>query len=339
MNVLITGAAGYLGSLLVQRLSGAKKDGKPIHIIATDIQEKPHFLPEASIDYVKLDIRSKEVHKVMATYQIDTVVHLASIVTPGKKSNRELEYSVDVLGTENILQACVSNGVKRIIVSSSGAAYGYHPDNPEWITEDNPIRGNQEFAYSYHKRLVEQTLAEYRQNHPDLEQVIFRIGTILGETVNNQITALFEKRALIGISKSDSPFVFIWDQDIVCCLERAVTGNKTGIFNVAGDGKLTIDELAHILNKPVIRLPASIVKFALFILKRLSLSQYGEEQVNFLRYRPVLDNTRLKTSFGYTPTYTTREVFEYYLMRNTRMKSQRNQYRISEKSFSKWESS
>ena len=339
MNVLITGAAGYLGSLLVQRLSGAEKDGKPIHIIATDIQEKPDFLPGASIDYVKLDIRSKEVHKVMATYQIDTVVHLASIVTPGKKSNRELEYSVDVLGTQNILQACVTNGVKRIVVSSSGAAYGYHPDNPERITEEHPIRGNQEFAYSYHKRLVEQTLAEYRQNYPDLEQVIFRIGTILGETVNNQITALFEKKALIGISKSDSPFVFIWDQDIVCCLERAVTGNVTGIFNVAGDGKLTIDELAHILNKPVFRLPASIVKFALFILKRLSLSQYGEEQVNFLRYRPVLDNTRLKTSFGYTPTYTTREVFEYYLMRNTRMKSQRNQYRISEKSFSKWESS
>ena len=339
MNVLITGAAGYLGSLLVKRLSAAKKDGKPIHIIATDIHENPRFHSEASIDYVQLDIRSKEVHEVMATHCIDTVVHLASIVTPGKKSNRELEYSVDVLGTQNVLQACVHNNVKRIIVSSSGAAYGYYPDNPEWIKEDQPIRGNQEFSYSYHKRLVEQTLAEYRQNHPDLEQVIFRIGTILGETVNNQITALFEKKALIGISKSDSPFVFIWDQDIVCCLERAVTGNVTGIFNVAGDGKLTIDELAHILNKPVIRLPASIVKFALFILKRLSLTQYGEEQVNFLRYRPVLDNTKLKTSFGYTPTYTTREVFEYYLTRNTRMKSQRNRYRISEKSFSKWESS
>ena len=339
MNVLITGAAGYLGSLLVERLSETKNDSEPIHIIATDIHEKPHFHPKATINYVQLDIRSEEVHKVMATYQIDTVVHLASIVTPGKKSNRELEYSVDVLGTENILKACVSNGVKRIIVSSSGAAYGYHRDNPEWIKEDQPIRGNQEFAYSYHKRLVEQTLAEYRQNHPDLEQVIFRIGTILGETVNNQITALFEKKALIGIFKSDSPFVFIWDQDIIRCFERAVTGNVTGIFNVAGDGKLTIDELAHILNKPVIRIPASIVKFALFILKRLSLTQYGEEQVNFLRYRPVLDNTRLKTVFGYTPTYTTREVFEYYLMRNTRMKGQRKRFRIKEESFKKWESS
>ena len=334
MNVLITGAAGYLGSLLVQRLSAAdKKNGKAIHVIATDIQDEPPFYLGDSVEYVQLDIRSENVHQVMATYQIDTVVHLASIVTPGKKSNRELEFSVDVLGTDNIIKACVSNRVKRLVVSSSGAAYGYHPDNPEWITEDTPIRGNQEFAYSYHKRLVEQLLAEYRQTHPELEQVIFRIGTILGETVNNQITALFEKKALIGISHSDSPFVFIWDQDVASCLEKAVTGDVTGIFNLAGDGKLTIDELGYILRKPVIRIPASIVKIALFILKRLSLTQYGEEQVNFLRYRPVLNNDKLKHTFGYTPTYTTREVFEYYLKHNVKMQSQRQQYRIDEQSF------
>ena len=54
--------------------------------------------------------------------QVDVVVHLASIVTPGKKSNREFEYSVDVLGTKNILKACVTNGVKRIVISSSGSS-------------------------------------------------------------------------------------------------------------------------------------------------------------------------------------------------------------------------
>ena len=332
MNVLITGAAGYLGSLLVRRLSGALKNGEEIHVIATDIQERSRTTFDADVDYIQLDIRSEYVHEVMANYQIDTVIHLASIVTPGKKSNRELEYSVDVLGTENILKACINSGVKRIIISSSGAAYGYHPDNPEWIKEDEVLRGNEEFAYSHHKRLVEQLLAEYRQAHPELEQVIFRIGTILGETVNNQITALFEKKALIGISGSDSPFVFVWDEDVASCLEKAVTGEVTGIFNVAGDGKLTIDDLAHILHKPVIRIPASIVKGDLYILKRLSLTQYGEEQVNFLRYRPVLDNTKLKAVFGFTPTYTSKEVFEFYLTHNKKMKQNLHQYRIDEKS-------
>ena len=89
-------------------------------------------------------------------------MHLASIVTPGPDSTRELEYAVDVTGTRHVLDACVAHGVRRVVVSSSGAAYGYHPDNPAWITEDQPVRGNEEFAYSHHKRLVEEMLAELR---------------------------------------------------------------------------------------------------------------------------------------------------------------------------------
>jgi len=91
-----------------------------------------------------------------------------------------------------LLEACISTGVKRIIVTSSGAAYGYHADNPEWLVEHDRLRGNEEFAYSHHKRLVEEMMDDYREKHPELEQVIFRIGTILGKNVNNQITALFE---------------------------------------------------------------------------------------------------------------------------------------------------
>lgn len=312
MNVLITGASGYLGSNLVKKLvdiNTVRED--KITIIAGDIREIG--IQDPNVHFVKLDVRSPDVSTVMKEQNIDMVVHLASIVTPGKKSNREFEYSVDVLGTENVLQACVANQVKRIIVTSSGAAYGYHADNAEWIKEEDPIRGNEEFAYSHHKRLVEELLATYRTEHPELEQVIFRIGTILGDNTNNQITALFEKKMVLGISGSKSPFVFIWDQDVVGCLLQAIMGTKSGIFNVAGDGALSIDEIATILNKRVLRIPACVVGAALFVLKRLSLTQYGEEQVNFLRYRPVLDNHKLKTDFGYIPKLTSEEVFRYFL--------------------------
>ena len=327
MNILITGASGYLGRLLVQKLTN-RQTGPAINIIAADIRDEPGFELNDRIVYMKLDVRSPDVNVIMAKNRIDTVVHLASIVTPGKKSNREFEYSVDVLGTENILKACVRNKVKRIIVTSSGAAYGYHKDNPEWITEKEKVRGNEEFAYAHHKKLVEQLLEKYRFDHPELEQTIFRIGTILGKTVNNQITALFEKKVMLGISGSDSPFVFIWDQDVVGCLEQAVFSSVSGIFNVAGDGKLTVYEIADILNKPVLKVPAFLMKAILFVLKRLSLTQYGEEQVNFLRYRPVLDNTKLKTVFGYTPAYTSKEVFDFYITKNERMKDRHFHHNI-----------
>ena len=182
------------------------------------------------------------------------------------------------------------------------------------LTEEDPIRGNEEFAYSYHKRLVEEMLADYRQQYPQLEQTIFRIGTILGKTVSNQITNLFDQRYLLGIRGSDSPFVFIWDQDVVRCFAKAIDSEKTGIYNLAGDGALSIDELATLMAKKVVKMPASLVASGLFILKRLGLSQYGEEQVRFIKYRPVLSNEKLKEEFGYIPEKTSLEVFEYYFM-------------------------
>jgi UDP-glucose 4-epimerase len=168
------------------------------------------------------------------------------------------------------------------------------------------------FAYSHHKRLVEEMLAVYRTQHPALEQVVLRIGTILGPTVRNQITDMFEKPRLLTIRGADSPFVFIWDQDVVGIILRAIADGPAGIYNVAGDGALTLHDIANRLSKKTWKIPAGLLQTALGILKPLGLTQYGPEQLDFLRYRPVLLNTRLKTVFGYTPTYTSAEVFEIY---------------------------
>lgn len=312
-RVLVTGAAGYLGHSVIESLAGrAARDGDPASVVATDVREVPPQQQQAGVEYLKFDVRDSGLADVLARHRIDTVVHLAAIVTPGPASNRELEYSVDVLGTRNVLEACVAAGVRRIIVTSSGAAYGYHADNPAWLTEDHPVRGNEEFAYSHHKRLVEEMLAEYRVSHPALEQVVFRVGTILGESTRNQITALFERPRLLAIRGSASPFVFIWDRDVAGAIEHAIFGGPPGVYNVAGDGALSIQEIAARLGKRCISLPAGLLRAVLAVLHPLRLSRYGPEQVNFLRYRPVLDNRRLKEVFGYVPQLSSAEVFELF---------------------------
>jgi UDP-glucose 4-epimerase len=305
-RILVTGSSGYLGSQVVAALA-RRTD---LVTVALDLREPAQRL--AGVAYELADIRAPEVDAIVARHRPDVVVHLASIVTPGKNSSREFEYSVDVGGSRNLLQACVRHAVRRIIVSSSGAAYGYHVDNPAWLSESDALRGNQSFAYSWHKRLVEEMLGEYRQQQPQLEQVVLRIGTILGATVDNQITDLFKKPRLLAIRGSDSPFVFIHDQDVVGAILHGVDSPNSGIFNVAGDGKLSIFEIAARLNKRCLVLPAWLLKSALWLLHKLALTQYGPEQLDFLRYRPVLDNRQLKEQFGYVPRLSSAEVFEVW---------------------------
>ena len=310
-TVLVTGASGYLGKHLIHALARDRKGIK--EIIAADIIEPSPETREKGITYLKADVRSLEINRIIKAHSVDTIVHLATIVTPPKGSSRDLTYSVDVIGTQNILNACIENHVKKIIVTSSGAAYGYYADNAPLLTEDDPIRGNREFAYSYHKRLVEEMLAEYRAQYPQLKQIVFRPGTILGENVSNQITNLFEKKIVLGIKGADSPFVFIWDQDLINVLVQGVRESAVGQFNVAGDGCLEMQEISGIVGLPVVSPPVWLVKALLAIARPLRLTRFGPEQVRFIQYRPVLSNERLKSVFGYSPQKSSREVLEYFV--------------------------
>jgi UDP-glucose 4-epimerase len=306
-RVLVTGGAGFLGSHVVTALVA---DPGVELVVAGDVRPPEH--PMEGVVYEECDVTLAGVlAPLLERYGIDVVVHLAAIVSPGR--DHAQEYRVDVDGSRNVLEACVATGVRRIVVSSSGAAYGYHADNPEWLSESDPVRGSDEFPYSRHKRLVEEMLAQYRADHPELEQVVFRIGTILGPTVRNQITALWDGRRILAIRGSDSPFVFTWVDDVAGAMLRAATDGPPGIYNVAGDGRVTVQEIAARLGKPLLTVPASVLAFALRTGRALHATVHGPEQVGFLRYRPVLANTRLKEVFGYTPRMTSAEAFEAYL--------------------------
>ncbi len=310
-SVLVTGAGGYIGRQLIEALARDRRGLQTI--VAADIRHPPEAERLPGVEYVSADVRAPNLAEVFRRYAVDLVAHLAAIVNPGRQSNRQLEYEVDVLGTQNVLRACLDAGVRKFIYTSSGAAYGYHADNPAWLDEEDALRGNREFAYSDHKRLVEEMLARWREEHPELLQLIFRPGTILGARARNQITDLFDKPYVLGLTGAESPFVIIWDQDVVGAILRGIHAGGTGTFNLAGDGTLTLRDMAAIMRKPYVPLPVGLVTAALWLLKKLKLTQYGPEQVNFLRYRPVLSNRRLKEEFGYTPRKTTREVFEHFL--------------------------
>jgi UDP-glucose 4-epimerase len=305
-SILITGAGGFLGRRVVAALAGSGA------VVASDLRVPPPSEQIDGVSYAVLDICEADIEATLTEHDIGTVVHLAAIVSPGPGQDRAFQYRVDVEGTARVVDACVAAGVKRLIYASSGAAYGYHPDNGALLDEQDPLRGNEVFAYSWHKRLAEERLEQARLDHPELEQVVFRVCTILGPDVDNQITAMFERPVVMGLKGSATPFCFVWDEDVAAAVVRATEGGPPGVYNLAGDGVLTLREIADAMGRRYVSLPESIVRRALSVLHPRGLAPYGPEQTLFLLHRPVLGNRRLREEFGFRPRRTSREVFETY---------------------------
>ena len=306
-RVLVTGAAGYVGHLVVGALAG---EAEVEALVAVDLRA-PADTP-AGVGVETLDVTDPALATLMHDHRVDTVVHLASILRPPKDGGEALARHVDVDGTRNVLAACDAAGVTQLVVTTSGAAYGYHRDNAKWLDEDAPLRGHPRFGYAKNKVAIEAMLEAHRRTNPELRQLVLRPGTILGEGTRSPITDLFEKPVILGILGADSPFVFIWDQDVVEVIVRGVLEGREGIFNLAGAGAMTPREIARRLHKPYLPLPALGVAAALGVLRPLGLTQYGPEQVDFLRYRPVLSGRRLGSAFEGLPRKNTSEAFEVW---------------------------
>ncbi|MFW5966089.1 MAG: SDR family oxidoreductase [Persicimonas sp.] len=308
-TVLVTGAAGFIGTRLLEALSDGDR-----RLIATDIKPLPgHLADEEAITYREIDIRDEEaVVGLFEEFEPSVAVHLAAMVTPPPGAGRKLQFDVDVRGTRHVIKGCLAAGVEQFIYTSSGAAYGYHADNPVPLCEDDELRGNREFAYADHKRLVEEELAVVRRQHPELNQLVFRVSTVLGPETDNQITALFEQPVVTGIRGADSPFCIISDRDVVGAIVHGLETGQGGVYNLTGDGVLSLEEIAERMGGRYVALPEAVVRAALFGLSRVGATPYGPEQVLFLKHRPVLDNTALVEEFGYEPTDTSAEAFERY---------------------------
>jgi UDP-glucose 4-epimerase len=144
MNIAITGIGGYFGQKILLELS---KENIAEKIIGVDIREPQ--LKIKNFTFYNCDIRNPDLSKHFKQNRIDTVLHLAFIVKPIHDQDRA--YDININGTKNVLQACKKASVKKVIVTSSGAVYGAHPDNPEFLTEDVAVRPNHDYYYCLHK--------------------------------------------------------------------------------------------------------------------------------------------------------------------------------------------
>lgn len=180
MNLLVTGGAGYIGSHFVRE---ALKKGHSIVVFDNLHRGNKESIP-VGIEFRKVDLCNKEaLQKEIKQFSFDCVVHFAALAYVGESvENPSLYYNNNVVGSLNLISACVENKVDNFIFSSTCSLYG----NPEHIpiTESESIKPINPYAYT--KYFIEQILADYSRAY-DMKYAALRYFNAAGANPNGDI--------------------------------------------------------------------------------------------------------------------------------------------------------
>src|SRR5215211_7564318 len=183
LTVAVTGPTGDLGLGIVDALERSRAVKRIV-----GMARRPFDPGER--DWRKTEYRQGDVTDKASVSGLvkdaHVVVHLAFAVLDAGSATRNL----NIEGSRRVFEESVKAGAERICYASSVAAYGFHDDNPDWLTEDVPARGSAEFHYSQQKAEVEQVLAATLLNRRRTSAYVFRPCIVAGPEARTMLHAI-----------------------------------------------------------------------------------------------------------------------------------------------------
>jgi len=227
-RIFLTGASGYLGSLLMERLA-ALPEVECITGIALSTPRAP--LP-ARVKFLQMDMRSPDLAAVMAGH--DTVVHTACIVLWSAQMSVQERDDINLNGVRNVARAAITNKISRFIHTSSMAAYDpVLAVGKSDVTEDFPTgKGDSSFYYWNAKAMAEQALKE-AFNGSSTVLTFLRPIYIIGP--RNQANARSYRNNAINFPGQNPRRQFIHEEDVAAAFIHALRTDLPGAFNVVPD--------------------------------------------------------------------------------------------------------
>ncbi len=267
--------------------------------------------------YHRGDILDREAVDALVE-QADVVVHLAFIIMGSRAESSR----INLQGTRNVFEATVAaERPRRLVYTSSVAAYGYHSDNPVPLTEDVPTRGSAEHYYSAQKAACEALLADITKGS-SLEVFVLRPCIVAGP----KATALADAmpwnqlpgpvRAISKLAPMLKPVVpdpgfplqLVHHDDVAEAIALAATAPAPpGAYNIAGDGVVTVSEVAKALGGRPVRVPAVAASAASAAISRVPFVPSMLEWLHVARTSVVMDTTKARTQLGWRPVHSAQE--------------------------------
>jgi UDP-glucose 4-epimerase len=312
--VLVTGVNGYLGGRLAARLAADPAIDRVIGVDAT-APDTATTTMLGRAEFVRADIRNPLISKVISSAKVDTVVHASLTAHPAAPGRRTLHKEMNVIGTMQLLAACQrSSLVSKLVVKSAAAVYGSGARDPAAFTEDMAPKELPSNGYGQDNAEVEAYVRGFGRRRPDVSVTTLRFTNLIGPQVDTVLTRYFSLPfAVPTVLGHDARLQLLHSEDALAVLHRAVRHDLPGVYNVGADGVLLLSQAIRRSGRVPVPVPEPVMGPLHRMFRRTRLMDFGPEQLRYLNFGRVLDLTRLKERFGFTPRWTTREAFDDYV--------------------------
>jgi nucleoside-diphosphate-sugar epimerase len=314
LTVAVTGPTGEIGQAFLTALERAREIRHVRGMARRGFE--PAELGLRKLEYMRGDVLDRGAVAELVE-GADVVVHLAFMIMGSARESRK----VNVVGSRNVFEAAAAAEAKRLVYASSVAAYGFHPQNPQPLTEDVPARGTARHYYSAQKAEVEELLADALYGSRTAGYV-FRPCIVAGrnapllidslpytqisERLPAAVTSLLESVPIIKPVLPDPgiPFQLVHHDDVAGAMRAGVLGRgKPGVYNLAGPGELTVKQLADELGWYSVPVPELAVDAVAETIGRLGFLPAQVQWVAAFREPVIMSTAKARRELGWRPRH------------------------------------
>jgi nucleoside-diphosphate-sugar epimerase len=329
LTVAVTGPTGEIGRAVVAALERSREVGEILGMARRPFD--PRERGWKKVVYRRGDVLDRR--KVTRLVEdADVVIHLAFMIMGGANESRR----VNLDGSRNVFEAAAQARVKRLVYASSVAAYGFHKDNPQPLTEDVIARGTSAHYYSAQKAEVEELLADALHGSRT-KAYVFRPCIVAGpqapllidslpytqisERLPGPVLSLLEGVPILRPVLPDPgvPFQLVHHDDVASAMRAAVVGRgRPGVYNLAASGELTVSQLADELGWYSIPVPELAVDAVAEMVSRLGFLPAQAQWIAAFREPVIMSAAKARKELGWRPRHDALETLRETI-RATRM--------------------
>ncbi len=314
LTVAVTGPTGEIGRAVLRALDHSAEVAR-VHGMA----RRPFDPFEEG--FKKVFYRRGDVLEPSSVAELvrdaDVVLHLAFMIMGGADETR----AVNLEGSRNVFQAAVSAGVKRLVYASSVAAYGFHRENPQPLTEEVPAQGTASHYYSAQKAEVETMLGEVLRGSstaayvlrpcivagPDAPLLLDSLPyTQISERLPGAVLRLLDGVPILRpvLPNPGVPFQLVHHDDVAAAIRAAVLGRGApGVYNLAGPGQITVKDLARELGWYSIPMPELALDVVAETVGRLGFLPAQAQWIAAFREPVIMDVAKARRELRWRPQH------------------------------------